>query len=445
MVEVKNLTKFYGSIKAVDDISFTVETGEVLGFLGPNGAGKSTTMNMITGYLSSTSGTVTIDGCEILDDPIHAKSKIGYLPEIPPLYIDMTVKKYLEFMFDLKKVKLPKKEHIDEVMRLTKITEQADRIIKHLSKGYRQRVGLAQALLGNPPVIILDEPTVGLDPKQIIEIRKLIRNLGKKHTVIFSSHVLSEVSEVCDRIVVISKGKIVADAQRQCKEIVGQIKDMLNSDVTDKSLFEARALAKQLNNAMPEEEKEDDYVFTGDKLNFDDIKKGVSAYCPKINSTVTVAEVKSPSKIIVRAGNITMNVTADDLYYFKQDKKKPLLTHSRTAHRQVDSRSYSNEINVIGQTVDEAVQNVDEFIDYVDKTRNIYKTSPFVIAFGEKAIQIPYSEDICTEIFDFLCLLDENYLCPELYEDDECDDEDDEYDDIPNYEHEPLVERDFEG
>lgn len=157
--------------------------------------------------------------------------------------------------------------------------------------------------------------------------------------------------------------KIVADAQRQCKEIVGQIKDMLNSDVTDKSLFEARALAKQLNNAMPEEEKEDDYVFTGDKLNFDDIKKGVSAYCPKINSTVTVAEVKSPSKIIVRAGNITMNVTADDLYYFKQDKKKPLLTHSRTAHRQVDSRSYSNEINVIGQTVDEAVQNVDEFID----------------------------------------------------------------------------------
>ena len=213
MVEVKNLTKFYGSIKAVDDISFTVETGEVLGFLGPNGAGKSTTMNMITGYLSSTSGTVTIDGCEILDDPIHAKSKIGYLPEIPPLYIDMTVKKYLEFMFDLKKVKLPKKEHIDEVMRLTKITEQADRIIKHLSKGYRQRVGLAQALLGNPPVIILDEPTVGLDPKQIIEIRKLIRNLGKKHTVIFSSHVLSEVSEVCDRIVVISKGKIVADAK----------------------------------------------------------------------------------------------------------------------------------------------------------------------------------------------------------------------------------------
>lgn len=215
MVEVKHLTKCYGDIKAVDDISFTVETGEVLGFLGPNGAGKSTTMNMITGYISSTSGTVTIDGSEILDNPKETKKKIGYLPEIPPLYVDMTVRKYLEFMFDLKKVKLPKKEHIDEVMRLVQISEQSERIIKNLSKGYRQRVGFAQALLGNPPVLILDEPTVGLDPKQIIEIRKLIKSLGKKHTVIFSSHVLSEISATCDRIIVISKGKIVADAKTE--------------------------------------------------------------------------------------------------------------------------------------------------------------------------------------------------------------------------------------
>lgn len=213
MVEVKNLTKCYGDIKAVDDISFTVESGEVLGFLGPNGAGKSTTMNMITGYISSTSGTVTIDGIEILEDPKKAKQKIGYLPEIPPLYVDMTVRKYLEFMFDLKKVKLPKKEHIEEVMRLVRISEQSERIIKNLSKGYRQRVGFAQALLGNPPVLILDEPTVGLDPKQIIEVRKLIKSLGKKHTVIFSSHVLSEISATCDRILVISNGKIVADAK----------------------------------------------------------------------------------------------------------------------------------------------------------------------------------------------------------------------------------------
>lgn len=213
MVEVKNLTKCYGDIKAVDNISFTVEKGEVLGFLGPNGAGKSTTMNMITGYISSTSGTVTIDGHEILEDPKAAKRKIGYLPEIPPLYIDMTVRKYLEFMFDLKRVKLPKKEHIEEVMRLVRITEQADRIIKNLSKGYRQRVGFAQALLGNPPVLILDEPTVGLDPQQIIEMRKLIKSLGRKHTVIFSSHVLSEISATCDRIIVISGGKLVADAK----------------------------------------------------------------------------------------------------------------------------------------------------------------------------------------------------------------------------------------
>lgn len=212
-MRLKNSQKNYGNIKAVDNISFTVGEGEILGFLGPNGAGKSTTMNIITGYISSTSGTVTIDGKEILENPKEAKAKIGYLPEIPPLYTDMTVKKYLEFMFDLKKVKLPKKEHIEEVMRLVRITEQADRIIKNLSKGYRQRVGFAQALLGNPPVLILDEPTVGLDPMQIIEIRKLIKSLGKKHTIILSSHVLSEISATCDRILVISNGKIVADAK----------------------------------------------------------------------------------------------------------------------------------------------------------------------------------------------------------------------------------------
>lgn len=213
MVEVKNLTKRYGNMTVVDDISFSVGEGEILGFLGPNGAGKSTTMNMITGYISSSSGTVTVNGSEVLENPGKVKSSIGYLPEIPPLYVDMTVKKYLEFMFDLKRVKLPKKEHIDEVMRLVKISDVSGRIIKHLSKGYRQRVGFAQALLGNPPVLILDEPTVGLDPQQIIEIRNLIKSLGKKHTVIFSSHVLSEISATCDRIIVISNGKIVADTK----------------------------------------------------------------------------------------------------------------------------------------------------------------------------------------------------------------------------------------
>lgn len=213
MVEVKNLTKRYGSSVAVDDVSFTAESGEILGFLGPNGAGKSTTMNIITGYLSSNSGTVTVDGCEILEDPNGAKSKIGYLPEIPPLYIDMKVKEYLSFMFDLKRVRLPKQKHLEEVCTVARITDVSNRLIRNLSKGYRQRVGLAQALIGNPPVLILDEPTVGLDPQQIIEMRTLIKGLGKKHTVILSSHILSEIEATCDRVIVINKGKLVADAR----------------------------------------------------------------------------------------------------------------------------------------------------------------------------------------------------------------------------------------
>lgn len=211
MIEVRNLTKNYGDKKAVSDISFTVEDGEILGFLGPNGAGKSTTMNMLTGYISSSSGTALINGIDILDDPIKAKANIGYLPEIPPLYIDMTVKSYLNFIFDLKKCKLPRKSHLSDICELCKITDVKDRIIKHLSKGYKQRVGLAQALIGNPPVLVLDEPTVGLDPKQIIEIRNLIKKLGRTHTVILSSHILSEIQAVCDRVIIINKGEIAAD------------------------------------------------------------------------------------------------------------------------------------------------------------------------------------------------------------------------------------------
>ena len=210
MIKVRNLTKSYVRNKALDDVSFTLEDGDILGFLGPNGAGKSTTMNIITGYLSSDEGSVEIDGTDIMEEPEKAKKKIGYLPEVPPLYNDMTVQKYLEFMFRLKKVRLPMKEHILKICEMVKITDVQDRIIKHLSKGYRQRVGLAQALLGDPPVLILDEPTVGLDPQQIIEIRKLIRELGKEHTIILSSHVLSEVQAVCDKIIIINHGRIAA-------------------------------------------------------------------------------------------------------------------------------------------------------------------------------------------------------------------------------------------
>ena len=211
MIEVRNLTKQYGAKKAVNELSFTVNDGEILGFLGPNGAGKSTTMNMLTGYISSTSGNALINGIDILDDPINAKKNIGYLPEIPPLYLDMTVKDYLNFIYDLKKCKLPRKAHLEDICSLVMIKDVYDRIIRNLSKGYKQRVGLAQALVGNPPILILDEPTVGLDPKQIIEIRTLIKKLGKKHTVILSSHILSEIQAVCDRVIIINNGQIAAD------------------------------------------------------------------------------------------------------------------------------------------------------------------------------------------------------------------------------------------
>ena len=211
MIEVKNLVKKYGNHIAVDHLNFTIEEGHVYGFLGPNGAGKSTTMNIMTGYLGATEGEVLINGHDILKEPEEAKRQIGYLPELPPLYMEMTVREYLEFVAELKGIaKNKREESINEVEKMVKIWEVENRLIRNLSKGYRQRVGLAQAVLGFPEIIILDEPSVGLDPKQIIEIRELIRQLAKKHTVILSSHILAEVREVCDYILIISKGKLVA-------------------------------------------------------------------------------------------------------------------------------------------------------------------------------------------------------------------------------------------
>ena len=211
MIKIEHLVKNYGSNCAVDDISFEVGEGEIVGFLGPNGAGKSTTMNILTGYLSSTSGKAFIGGIDILSDPIGAKRLIGYLPEQPPLYLDMTVEEYLNFNYELKGCKLNREEHLSQICDTVRIKDVYRHVIRSLSKGYRQRVGIAQALVGNPKVVIFDEPTVGLDPKQIIEIRNLIRGLGKAHTVILSTHILQEVQAVCDRIVIINKGRIVAD------------------------------------------------------------------------------------------------------------------------------------------------------------------------------------------------------------------------------------------
>ncbi|NLI61605.1 MAG: ATP-binding cassette domain-containing protein [Clostridiales bacterium] len=211
MIKIQNVTKRFGQHVAVDNVNFTVNEGEVVGFLGPNGAGKSTTMNIITGYISATEGTVSVDGYDILDNPEEVKKRIGYLPEFPPLYVDMTVNEYLDFVFEIKKADIKnKKQDMERIMELVKITDVQNRLIKNLSKGYKQRVGLAQALVGKPSVLILDEPTVGLDPKQIIEIRNLIKDLGKQHTIILSSHILPEVSAVCERLIIINKGKIVA-------------------------------------------------------------------------------------------------------------------------------------------------------------------------------------------------------------------------------------------
>ncbi len=211
MIEVTNLVKHYGNKKAVNDISFAINEGELVGFLGPNGAGKTTTMNVLTGYLSATSGSAKINGIDILENPIAAKRHIGYLPEQPPLYMDMTVNEYLDFICDLKGVKEHRRQHVSDICELSGITHVYKRMVRNLSKGYKQRVGLAQALIGNPEVLILDEPTVGLDPIQIIEIRNVIKDLGKKRTVILSSHILPEVQAICERVLVINHGEIIAN------------------------------------------------------------------------------------------------------------------------------------------------------------------------------------------------------------------------------------------
>ena len=247
MIEVRNLVKKYGNHLAVDHLDFTIEAGRIYGFLGPNGAGKSTTMNIMTGYLGATEGEVLIDGHDILKEPEEAKRHIGYLPEQPPLYMDMTVREYLKFAAELKKIPRAEREDaITEVEKMVRIKDVENRLIKNLSKGYRQRVGLAQAVLGFPEIIILDEPSVGLDPKQIIEIRELIRRLAKRHTVILSSHILAEVREVCDYILIISKGKLVAsDTPENLEKMLG------DTDTIEIEAKAPQALTKEILKTIP--------------------------------------------------------------------------------------------------------------------------------------------------------------------------------------------------
>lgn len=240
MIQVSNLTKKYGKNVAVDNVSFTIEKGHIYGLLGPNGAGKSTTMNMITGYISSTSGTITIDGHDVVKEPEQARKLLGYLPELPPLYMDMTVYEYLKFVAQLKKVKRKERiEQVEKVIEQMKLEKVADRLIANLSKGYRQRVGFAQALIGDPQILILDEPSVGLDPKQIIEMRELIEELGQNRTVILSSHIMQEISAVCDHILIISHGKLIASGT--VEELVAMSEHGEKLEVTiegDKELLE---------------------------------------------------------------------------------------------------------------------------------------------------------------------------------------------------------------
>ena len=290
MIEINNLVKVYGDKVAVNGISFTVEKGEVLGFLGPNGAGKSTTMNIITGYLSSTSGSVKINGHDILEEPLEAKKSIGYLPELPPLYLDMTVIEYLNFICDIKKVDRKERvSHLARIMSLVKIVDVADRLIGNLSKGYKQRVGIAQAMVGDPEILILDEPTVGLDPNQIREIRKLIRLLAKNHTVIISSHILSEIQAVCDRVVIINNGKVAAidsinglgkmlsDSSKLLLTFKGDLKAVVNS---------IRTIPGVVDVFVRDVEESDIHQIEISVLNNSDVRTGIFYNMANINSPI---------------------------------------------------------------------------------------------------------------------------------------------------------------
>ncbi len=282
MVKIENLVKRYGTNYALNDVSFEIGEGEIVGLLGPNGAGKSTTMNILTGYLSSTSGAAYINGINILDDPIGAKRFIGFLPEQPPVYPDMTVMEYMNFVYDLKGCTLDREAHLSEVLGVVKLSDVKNRLIKNLSKGYKQRVGIAQAIVGDPKVVIFDEPTVGLDPKQILEVRNLIRTLGRRHTVILSTHILAEVQAVCERVIIINKGKIIADAKTD--EITKTIEDGYRYEVRicgpQKDVLPALNRLPGVANAAATGARDSDaYVYTVDSTSGSDVRRAIFNLC----------------------------------------------------------------------------------------------------------------------------------------------------------------------
>ena len=299
MLKVENLVKKYGEKYAVNDVSFEIGDGEIVGFLGPNGAGKTTVMNMITGFLSYTSGSCTVDVFEILENPTEAKKLIGYLPDQPPLYPEMTVKEYLNFVYELKGCTLNRKKHIMEICEVTKIVDMRDKLIKHLSKGYCQRVGIAQALIGNPKIIILDEPTVGLDPKQIIEIRNLVRSLGRDHTVIISTHILSEVQAVCDRIIIMNKGKIAADERtdKLTEMMAGTKRLQVRLAGTRKELLEAFNAIPEVTyvDAGREIDPAEGVVYKIESKDGADVRRQVFDICARLGSPILGMETVTAS------------------------------------------------------------------------------------------------------------------------------------------------------
>ena len=298
MIEINHLVKKYGDHVAVDDLSLQVEPGKIYGFLGPNGAGKSTTMNIITGYLAATSGEVKINGFDIFTQPEEAKKCVGYLPELPPLYMDMTVKEYLDFVAELKKIEKKLREsYVKEAMKITRTEDVSGRLIRNLSKGYRQRVGFAQAVLGYPEIIILDEPTVGLDPKQIIEIRDLIKELGKKHTIILSSHILSEISAVCDHVFIISKGKLVASdsTENLLEQMTGaQEIEMVVKAEQEKAENVLREIAQVDRCQLLKEKEPETAAFLVTAKKDCDVREAVFHAC--VNADMPILEMRETSK-----------------------------------------------------------------------------------------------------------------------------------------------------